>query len=152
MKTNLRPAIVSAVLGLWLITLSGCAAPTVELQKAVLTQLSLQSLEVGLDLDIFNPNQYAVPLETVDWNLTLFDAPFTQGQTEFSRSLPAGKSASVRVPLDIQFSALALGVDHLLGGRSIPWHIEGGCTFRTPAGPIRIAFDGGGSWKNPLRK
>jgi LEA14-like dessication related protein len=152
MSDRIRKRISCAVVCLLACVFVSCAAPQVSLKSALLTKISLQSLEIGLDLEIFNPNEYAVPLESIDWDLSLFDAPFTSGQTDFRRQLGAQARAQVRVPLGIQFSSLAMGVDKLLTGRAIPWGIEGGCTFRTPAGPIRIDFSGSGSWANPLRK
>jgi len=132
---------------------TGCSLPEVTLKDALLTKLSPKGLEVGLNLDIFNPNEYALPLSGVDWDLDLFQADFTAGKTGFSRNIPAQRRADVQVPIGIEFQTVAAGAQKLLTTRKIPWGIGGGCSFRIPAGePIRVGFAHQGQWTNPLLK
>ena len=134
-----------------LLTQTGCAMPKVTLKNALLTSLTTKALEIGLDLNIENPNDYALPLQMVDWDLDLFRADFTTGETAFSRNIPAGRTAAVRVPIGINFQSVAIGVQNLLTKRQIPWGIAGGCSFRVPTrDPIRVGFQQQGSWNNPI--
>ena len=133
------------------LTCTGCALPEVTLKDALLTKLNQKGLEIGLNLDIYNPNEYALPLAAVDWDLDLFQSDFTAGQTAFSRNIPAQRRADVQVPIGIQFQTVAAGAQKLLTTRRIPWGIEGGCAFRLPAtDPIRVGFAHQGHWTNPL--
>lgn len=143
--TRLAPIMLVATLG------TGCSLPEVKLKDALLTKLTTKNLEVGLNLEIFNPNDYALPLQMVDWDLDLFRADFTNGETAFSRNIPAGRRAPVQVPIGINFQSVAVGVQSLLTNKQIPWGIGGGCSFRIPASdPIRVGFSQKGSWANPL--
>ncbi len=130
---------------------SGCALPEVTLKNALLTRLSPQGLEIGLDLNIFNPNEYSLPLSMVDWDLDLFRSDFTNGETGFSRNIPAQRRADVRVPIGVNFQSIRAGAEKLLTTRSIPWGIAGGASFRIPGtSPLRVGFDKQGSWTNPI--
>ena len=132
---------------------TGCATPQVTLKDALLTKLTPKNLEIGLDLDILNPNQFAIPLSSVDWDLDLFNTDFTKGKTPFSRQIGPEQHARVRVPLGIEFRSIRVGVQSLLTKRAIPWKIAGGCSFRIPSSsPLRIGFEKSGSWRNPLMR
>ena len=73
---------------------TGCSLPEVTLNDALLTKLTPKGFEIGLNLNIFNPNDYALPLNAVDWDLDLFRSDFTSGNTAFS---PGGRRCC---PLD----------------------------------------------------
>jgi hypothetical protein len=133
-----------------LVFASGCQTPSVRLDNALLKKLTSNGLEVGLDMTVLNPNEYAIPLQSVDWDLDLFQAPFTNGTSRFSTNIPAGRTANFEVPLGISFRSVSVGVQNVLTKRSIPWGFEGACSFRTPAGPIRVGFQRDGTWANPL--
>lgn len=130
---------------------TGCSLPEVKLKDALLTKLTTKDLEIGLNLEIFNPNQYSLPLQAVDWDLDLFKSDFTNGETGFSRNIPANKRAGVQVPIGISFQSVRAGVQNLLTTRQIPWGIAGGCSFRVPTQePLRVGFSQSGAWVNPL--
>ena len=122
------------------------------LKDALLKRITTSRLDIGLNLAIFNPNTYTLPVQAVDWKLNLFRSPFTDGSTAFKHNIGPQSRSTVEVPLGITYSAARVGVQNLLTKRSIPWGVDGGCTFRTPAGPIRVAFGQDGSWQNPLLK
>ena len=132
---------------------SGCSLPEVKLEDALLTQLTTKNLEIGLNLEIFNPNEYSLPLQMVDWDLDLFRSDFTNGETGFARNIPAQKRANLQVPIGISFQSIQAGVQSLLTKQQIPWGIGGGCSFRNPVGdPFRVGFSQTGTWVNPLMK
>ena len=129
---------------------TGCLAPSVELKDALLTKLTQKDLEVGLDFDISNPNDYEIPIQEVDWDLDLFRSNFTNGKTAFSRNIPAKNKAGVQVPVGINFQSVAVGATSLLTKKQIPWGFGGGVSFRIPGSPMRVGFNADGAWENPL--
>lgn len=133
-----------------LLILSGCKTPEVNLKSALLKGLSTSRLDIGLNLDVFNPNNYELPIQGVDWSLDLFSSRFNDGEVALKRNIPASQRVGVEVPLGIAFNAVSVGVQGLLTKRSIPWGIDGGVAFRTPAGPVRAGFGSTGRWANPL--
>lgn len=138
------------LLALCVLFLSGCKTPEVNLKSALLKNLTSSRLDVGLNLDVFNPNEYELPIQQVDWSLDLFNSRFNDGSVALKRNIPAARRVGVEVPLGIAFNAVAVGVQNILTKRSIPWGIDGGVAFRTPAGPVRADFGSMGQWANPL--
>lgn len=131
---------------------TGCQTPSVSLDNALLKKLTSSGLEVGLDMSVFNPNEYAVPLQSVQWDLSLFQSPFTSGVSNFTTNIPASRKANFEVPIGISFRSVSVGVQNVLTRRTIPWGFDGGCSFRTPAGPVSVGFSQAGSWQNPLMR
>lgn len=139
------------VLLIFAMSLVGCAAPTVKLKNALLQKLTTKDLEVGLNFDVTNPNEYQIPISGIDWDLDLFKADFTDGKTAFSRNIPAQRTAGVEIPIGINFKSVAVGVTNLLTKKSIPWGVGGGMSFKVPTQEaLRIGYNADGSWSNPL--
>lgn len=152
-KGRARLAVTAVLLLGILSTLSvGCAAPTVKMEDVLLRKLSMDRLEIGLVLDMFNPNEYALPLETIDWDLSLFQNRFADGVAKFGRQIPAKRSSKIDVPIGVRFADAAMGIQKVVSSRTIPWNVGGAVNFRLPAGggPMSVGYQNAGSWKNPL--
>lgn len=132
------------------VALAGCAYPQVSLRDARLNRLALNGLTVDVFLDVENPNQFALPLEQVDWSLRLFDTHVGAGTSRMDKTLPAQQTTRVRMPITVQFRQTASVARRIVDSRSIPWSLDGTATFRAPTGPIALDFDDGGRWNNPL--
>lgn len=130
--------------------LSGCATPTAQLKDVLLERLTTTGMQVGLVLDLFNPNEFGLPLDTVDWRLNLFQSPFAAGIANFGRQIAAQSNTRVDVPIGVQFADVAASVGQVLSSRTIPWGVGGVCNFRLPTGPLTVDFEQSGSWLNPL--
>jgi LEA14-like dessication related protein len=133
------------------LTVAACSAPSVNLKKADLKQVTTAALNLGLAFDVTNPNQYTLPLKRLDWNLDLFKSPFTNGAVNLGKQIGAGRTSSLDVPLAVRFPRSASAVQSILAGRAIPWGLGGKCNFETPIGPINVNFAKDGTWQNPIR-
>ncbi len=152
-KGNARWMVTTMLLLAMLSTMAvGCVAPTVKMEDVLLRKLSMDRLEIGLILDLFNPNDYALPLETIGWDLNLFQSPFAAGIAKFGRQIPAKRSSKIDVPIGVRFADVAMGIQKVAASRTIPWNIGGAVNFRLPAGggPLSVGYQNAGSWKNPL--
>ncbi len=133
------------------ILLAGCLTPSVNVQTARLDGINLRGLTVDLFLNVNNPNQFALPLEQVDWNMQLFDLNVGSGNSRMDRNLPAQETTRVKMPIEITFSGASEAASRVVKSRSIPWTLDGTMTVRAPTGPIGLDFGDNGRWDNPLR-
>lgn len=131
---------------------TGCKTPEVNVKSALLKKLTTSRLDVGLNLDVFNPNEYELPINGVDWKLDLFQNPFNDGAVQLSRNIGPLRNTAVEVPLGMTYNAVAVGVTSFLTSRNIPWGLDGGVTFRLGGQPMRVAYGSSGQWRNPLFK
>lgn len=143
-----RWMVVFAVLALS----TGCKTPDVNVKSALLKKLTTTRMDVGLNLDVFNPNEYEIPINGVDWKLDLFSSKFNNGAVNLTRQIGPLRNTAVEVPLGIAYQAVAIGVQGLLTKQQIPWGIDGGVTFRIGGQPFRVPYDAAGQWANPLFK
>ena len=146
------PLTVAISSGILACALVACAPPQVNLQRADLAKLTTTGLRIDMNLAIFNPNTYSVPLQSVGWDLDLFRADFSQGSVRLAQQIGANRNTGVKVPLGIRFASARASVQKFLAGQSIPWGIDGKCDFNTPIGPVFVQFAKDGLWKNPLKK
>lgn len=128
-----------------------CTPPQVNLQQAKLSKLTTTGFRIMMNLSIFNPNAYTLPLSSVGWDLNVFNRALTRGSVNTNNQITASSTSPVSVPLGIRFSSVSMGVKDFMSGRDIPWGIAGKCNFKTPAGPIYVNFAKKGQWKSPLQ-
>ncbi len=128
-----------------------CSPPQVNLKRADLAKITTTGFRVVMNLSIFNPNTYSMPVRSVGWNLDLFNRPFTKGSANTNNQIAASSTSPVQVPLGVRFSTVRLGVKDFMSGRNIPWGIQGKCDFNTPIGPIYVNFAKKGAWASPLK-
>jgi LEA14-like dessication related protein len=140
--------VVALVLPLLLVS---CVAPQAELQRVDLNRLTWQQLDVGLLLNLRNPNEFDLPLDQIDWNLGLFDRSMAQGIARPEARIPAQGKELVQVPISVALAQLTGVAESLLHSDRIPWDVGGRCHFATVAGPITVDFSRSGHWNNPLR-
>ena len=149
MKTSpLRSALALALL---VIPLVGCVTPTASVTQLDLRRLSLQQLDVGLILDLNNPNDFSIPLEGIDWALGLFDASVADGTARPEATIPAQGSSAVDVPISLRVADLPSTARQVVSASEIPWNVGGTCHFNLPASTIAVDFSRSGHWNNPLR-
>ena len=130
--------------------IGACSAPKVNLKSAALTKLTTTGLNIGLNMNVNNPNSYKIPLRGLSWDLKLWRAAFNNGSINLNRQIAKGNNA-VQVPLGIRFRSAALGIQKFASGRNIPWNIGGACSFKSPLGPLKVNYSKGGTWTNPLK-
>lgn len=144
------PAIAATCLTLCVL-IGACSPPQVNLKRADLTKITTTGFRVVMNLSIFNPNTYSLPLRSVGWDLNLFNRPFTKGSANTNNQIAASATAPVQVPLGVRFSSVSLGVRDFMSGQNIPWGIGGKCDFNTPVGPVYVNFAKQGSWASPVK-
>jgi LEA14-like dessication related protein len=152
MKSPTRVALVTAitVLVAAALSLAGCAYPSISVRTARLDSVQLSGLTVDVFFDVENPNQFALPLEQVDWTLRLFDMRVGTGTSRMDKNLPAKQTTRVKMPITVSFGDAAGVATKIRGSRSIPWDIDGTAHITAPTGPLALDFGEKGRWDNPI--
>ena len=149
---SIRPLRVWAlVLVVIAIGWAGCATPEASVQSADLRNVSLQTVDIGLTLGLHNPNDFSIPVEGIDWNLSLFDESVARGQANPEAEIPAGATTDVDVPISLRLSDLRDTASHLRSSSDIPYELGGQVHFQVPTGTVSVDFRRDGRWNNPLR-
>ena len=95
--------------------------PRGTVKKAQLVDLSLQSVTVDFDIDVYNPYLVPLPLIDVSYSLASGDAPIVSGKADLSGVVPARGSKVITVPATVTFKQLLDTVKTMRPGAVIPF-------------------------------
>lgn len=129
--------------------ITGCAnlkdlkpiQPEAKISASKLVNLNLDSADLELDLEVFNPNKFALNLGELNYQLAVENQEFLQGKQAQTTSLQAGKTQTVKLPFTIGFEQLTKLVTDLHQRDEINYNLAGGLTYNLPVvGPQTLNF------------
>jgi LEA14-like dessication related protein len=111
--------------------------PTAEVREVWVSSASMSGMRGQVDLDVFNPNGFGVPLSRVDWELSIGTVTAMTGSFSLSAEIPAKATAPVSVDLHIDArDAIAVARSIGLGERN--YTLRAVLHFSTRVGPIDV--------------
>ncbi len=131
MINKLHPALVALLL------LAACSPRprvTVQAQRIVIRQLSLEYVLLEVRYLVHNPHPVAISVLEVDQTLELSNTVAARGQLEKPVSIPAKKSESLSVLLRVPFLPLATPAKELVLGRSVRYRLVSDMKMKTVLG------------------
>jgi hypothetical protein len=169
---------ITAALALLLLAAGGCGgggelfglqSPTADYRDFGVADLSLERIDLDLSYDLGNPNAIDLPLATLDWDLELFQEPFSFGQIRFEepaegaptegadgsvlsylgvQTLPANGTLALQAPFSVALADTFEGITRVLGGQDVPWALSGTLHFQTAFGNVDVPLSQSGVWTN----
>jgi len=125
------------------ISLSGCfltqpiEKPTVNVTGVAVGSVSFTGIEGTIDLDVFNPNAFGVPLSLIEWELSVGSARAVSGRIELSATIPAKGTAPVTAALRIDVAdAIDVGLQLSAGVRT--YTLAARFTFSTSMATVSV--------------
>lgn len=142
------------ILALMLLSIPACGGgvfqqPDVRLESVRIGGLGLSGGTLLVDLEIVNPNRFALNAERLRYELAL-RAPgeasdsgwvdFAKGTHDDSFSVPAGDTAVVQIPIEFTYSGLGSAANSLLRSGTFTYRAKGVVDLRTPLGGYDVPF------------
>jgi LEA14-like dessication related protein len=130
-------------------TLAGCflthpiEKPTAQVRTVAVGSVSFSGIDGSIDLDVQNPNAFAVPLSEIDYQLSVGGAQAVSGRIELSQTIPARGVAPVHATLHID-PRDAIGVGEQLMGGARDYTLAARLTFTTRLGSVDVAVQQNG--------
>jgi LEA14-like dessication related protein len=123
------------VLAGWFV--GGCSAlvqkPTVTLQSAAIDHASPAGVVVNFDLNVSNPNGFAIPVTRAQYKLALGGVTVIDDKATPEGSVPANGALPVRLPVTLTFeSLLNAGQAIRQSGGNVPYDFDGSLDFGSP--------------------
>lgn len=123
--------------------LSACLSlrpPDVRLEGLAVRSASSRGLDLDVSLAVTNGNRYRLGVRELTYRLSIDGAPAGEGSIPSSVSIPPHETASVSLPLTVDFAPVkARALEMALTG-GIDYAIEGEAVFTTPLGPVRRPY------------
>ncbi len=139
----MRSSVIAPLGAALILTLcTGCAvlnrvsfeAPTATLAGVSVTGLGLQGGSLDLDLDVYNPNAYALRSPRLAVTIDLEQTHFGEATLEHALQLPAQSHSTVRVPLSFTWEGVGAGARALLRKGSVDYGLTGRIVVEAPFG------------------
>jgi hypothetical protein len=150
--------------------LLGLQEPTADYRDFRVQSLSLQQVGFDLGFDLGNPNEVALPVASLDWNLDLFQRPFTFGQIRFEENheqlrddinpeggvltylgvqhIPAQGQLALNTPFAVAILDTFEGIARIALGEDVPFGIGGKLLVTSRFGNFDLPFSAQGVWPN----
>ncbi|MCG8487438.1 MAG: LEA type 2 family protein [Chromatiales bacterium] len=119
--------------------------PDVRVSRIDVQRLSLQAIDLMLELEVANPNRFALMLQRLDYQFKLNGIDVGQGAAAQTLSVDEQGKGRIRLPLSLDLQKAGSGLyGALVGGRGLSYELNGvlDATGDTPIiGDIKIPLD-----------
>lgn len=124
-----------------LVASAGCSRPeppTFLVKSVKVSQIDLVGVSLDVGADVKNPNRFGLTVKEVTARV-LLDGTREAGQVTLTKpvELPASGSASVVVPLRMQWAGIGAGATIAAERRDVPYVVDG--TASIAGGPLVVA-------------
>ncbi|MBV2090102.1 MAG: LEA type 2 family protein [Candidatus Thiodiazotropha sp. (ex Ctena orbiculata)] len=124
--------------------------PDVRVSRIDVQRMSLQAIDLMLELEVENPNRFALILQRLDYQFKLNGIDVGQGAAAQSLNIDKRGKGRVRLPLSLDLQKAGSGLySALMGGRGLSYELSGmlDASGDTPLiGDIKIPLDRQGSF------
>jgi LEA14-like dessication related protein len=114
--------------------------PGISIRGVNLRELSLTSLSFDVDLQLTNGNRFPLPVGALAYGLRLGNEPLATGGERPLAAVPAGGTATVKIPVRLSLASAGSAIRRLVNGDSVPVEVEGNAGF----GDLRFPFEAEG--------
>lgn len=136
------------VLALLLATLAACTTlqtkpvkPTVQLVSIIPLNISLTEQKLRFELKITNPNNFALPVEAVNFIARFNDADIASGKSTQIKTIPANGEGTLTLDVTAGIDRLITTLKTLLEGQTLNLDYELAGTVAVKNWPNPIPFD-----------
>lgn len=151
MRASIRSGLL---LPLFALLLAGCGSsmfrqPQVTLENVTIGGLGLRGGTLLVDLQVVNPNRFALHANQLHYHLELRD-PAEAGDTtwvDFARgvydqpfSVGAGATSRVQIPIEFSYSGMGGAANSVLRSGTFTYRATGTVSARTPLGGHTVPF------------
>lgn len=118
----------------------GFSKPEVQLVSVKIGQVSLSKISLNINLKVYNPNEFSLDLDRLDYQLKINETLVAEGKHQEAIILPAGKVAEIILPAAINLNSSVRIIKELIAGRKDQFIAKwlGTAYFQSSFGPIKI--------------
>lgn len=108
--------------------------PQVHFQDLQVQGVGLKGGTLDVVLGIYNPNGFRLDASRLTYRLTVDTTTLGEGIFDKHFTVAAGDSATVHLPISLDFKGLQTAGQQLMGRGSVEYHVAGDFTVNTPLG------------------
>ncbi|WP_404419687.1 LEA type 2 family protein [Marinospirillum sp.] len=134
----------------WLEDLFDPKAPDAKVVDQRVVFLSRERADLEVDVAVFNPNAFTVPVAALDYQVFIQNRSLLKGEQLQGQNLPSREEVTLTFPVTLEFSEIAGLVENLWTSNQLDYRITGGIDFDLPLlGVRRVPLETNGSFPVP---
>ena len=111
---------------------NGVQQPLVEIEAVHLGKASFQNIDLKIDLDVENPNDFDISLKDLKYKVYFKQLKLASGRRDEELLLKGDQSSKVRLGLKISPTVLLMGAGELFGEGKAVVKVKAQAVFETP--------------------
>ena len=115
--------------------------PKISLKNIQVKKLSFSGIDLGVVVNINNPNILGFTLQEFDYNLTLAGKKVAAGQNKNAVIIPQKGVGTLNIPMKLNFSSLGSVITKAIRQGEIGYVLEGNAALKTDFGQGRLPFN-----------
>jgi LEA14-like dessication related protein len=146
---------IGVVLTTLVVILAACGSsvfkqPQVTLESVQIGGLGLTGGTLMVQLEIINPNRFALNANQLDYDLALRDprepndtvwVDFASGIYDVPFTVAAGDTGRVQIPIEFSYAGIGSAANALLRSGTVTYRASGEVDVRTPLGSYGVPFN-----------
>ena len=106
--------------------------PRVSLNSVSIAGISFSGVDLVVNVDVENPNNFSIPMPNIDWELFVNTASFVQGSLPNDKSIRRRATATLALPVSFTYEGLFRSFMSLIETKEAAYDIALGITFPIP--------------------
>lgn len=120
--------------------------PTANVNNVRISGLSFDAVDLLFDINVNNPNSVGINLQGFDYDFTINNNSFLQGNNQDGLQIEGNGSSTVQIPLKVGFADLYRTFQSIKNLDSTGYELKTGFTFNLPVlGAVRVPVNKSGN-------
>ena len=120
--------------------------PELQFRGLRVNSIGLGGASIDIVVDVYNPNSYRLGLDSFSYDLSIENVRFGAGATDVPLSVEGRDRATVRLPLDLDWSRLGDVGRGVLNTGSVNYGVSGEMMVATGFGKFRVPYSQAGQF------
>ncbi len=147
-----RKTVLATLVGALIFALSAtrCASafakPELQFRGLRINSIGLGGASIDVVVDVYNPNSFRLGLDRFSYDLEIENVHFGGGEIDAPVSVAGGSTATVRLPLDLNWSVLGDVGRGVLNTGNVHYGVTGEMIVSTAFGKSRVPYSKAGQF------
>jgi LEA14-like dessication related protein len=119
--------------------------PVVQLKDVAVQGVGLTGGQLGVKLNVYNPNGYRLDATRLSYNVQVGDnVNLATGVLDSQFTVQSGDSTTVTIPVSFTYAGIGAAGRQLLNSGAVPYRVNGDVTVGTVVGNFTVPFSSTG--------
>ncbi len=119
--------------------------PKVKVVDVALTDVSTSGLELGVNVEIDNPNPIKVSFSGMEYDLVVDNLPMAKGRKDSLIEIKASDKTNVTIPVELNYNQMAAVYNSSIVKDRVPYTLSGKVFLNTPVGSVPLPYQASGT-------